>query len=238
MGITINGIHFNGNNVTIVNGRVVSGGSFFVGEPEKIDEQKSTSANSISRIVVNCDCANVQMKVANTNSVNAHFFGQVTTDGTTKFDVSTSGSEIRITVKLTGNSINSDLHLHIDIPARMFETIDVKSENGNIIISEGVSSRKLKLKSTNGNVESYAIFEDIKAKSMNGNTEVYVYANSDVELDVSSMNGNAIVELHNIAYCNLSTSSMNGSVRNRFHATTGYTADGEVSSMNGNVRVN
>ena len=238
MGITINGIHFNGNNVTIVNGRVVSGGSFFGGEPKKIDEQKSTSANSVSRIVVNCDCANVQMKVANTNSVNAHFFGQVTTDGTTKFDVSTSGSEIKITVKLTGNSINSDLHLHIDIPARMFETIDVKSENGNIIISEGVRSRKLKLKSTNGNVESYAVFEDIKAKSMNGNTEVCVYANSDVDLDVSSMNGNAIVELHNIARCNLSTSSMNGSVRNRFHATTGYTADGEVSSMNGNVRVN
>ena len=52
------------------------------------------------------------------------------------------------------------------------------------------------------------------------------------------MNGNAIVELHNIARCNLSTSSMNVTVRNRFHATTGYTADGEVSSMNGNVRVN
>ena len=33
----------------------------------------------------------------------------------------------------------------------MIETIDVKSGNGNIIISEGVRSRRLKLKSTNGN---------------------------------------------------------------------------------------
>ncbi len=238
MGITINGCHINGNNVTIVNGRIVSGGNFFGGEPKKINEKKSASANSISRITVNCDCANVQMNVANTNSVDAHFFGQVTTDGTTEFDVSTFGSEVKITVKLTGNSMNSDLNLLINIPARMFEMITVKSENGNIIISEGVTTKKLKLKSTNGNVESSAIFEDIKANSMNGNAEVYVNANSDVELDVSSMNGNAIVELHNISRCNLSTSSMNGSVRNRFHASTGYVADGEVSSMNGNVRVN
>ena len=238
MGITINRIHFNVNNVTIINGRIIGCGSFFGSKPKKIDEQKSTSANSISRITVKCDCANVQIKVANTNSVNAHFFGQVTTDGTTKFDVSTSGSEIRITVKLTGNSINSDLHLHIDIPARMFETIDVKNGNGNIIISKGVRSRMLKLKSTTGNVESYAVFEDIKAKTINGNTEVCVNANSDVELDVFSMNGNAIVKLHNIACCNISTSSMNGSVQNRFHATIGYTANGEVFSMNGNVQVN
>lgn len=237
MNITISGCHYNGNNVTIVNGQIVSGGNIFGGESKKIDEKKSTSANSISRITVNCDCADVQMNVANTNTIEAHFFGQVTTDGTTKFDVSTFDREVKITVKLTGNSMNSNLHLHIDIPARMFETIDVKSENGNIIISEGVSVKRLKLKSTNGNVESNAVFENIKANSMNGNTEVYVNANSDVELDVSSLNGNAIVELHNISRCNLSTSSMNGSVRNRFHATTGYTADGEVSSMNGDVKV-
>lgn len=233
MRITINGLHLNGNDISIVNG-----GNVFGGEPKKIDEHKTTSANNISRIVVNCDCANVQMKVANTNSVNTHFYGQVTTDGTIHFDVSTSGSEIRVTVKLTGSSIDSDLHLDISIPERMFEIIDVKSQNGNIVISKGVSSSKLKLKSTNGTVKSYALFKDIKATSMNGNTKVYVYAHSDVELDVSSMNGNATVELHNIACCNLSTSSMNGSVRNRFHATTGYTAVGEVSSMNGNVRIN
>lgn len=100
MGITINRFHFNGNNVTIINGRIIGCVSFFGGKPKKIDEQKSTSANSISRIAVKCDCANVQIKVANTNSVNAHFFGQVTTDGTTKFDVSTSGNEIRITVNM------------------------------------------------------------------------------------------------------------------------------------------
>ena len=175
------------------------------------------------------------MNISNTNTINAHFFGHATTDGTTKFDVSTFGNEVKITAKLTGNSMN--LRLDIDIPTRMFEKIDVKSENGNINIFEGIRVKRLNLKSTNGNVESNAVFEDINANSMNGNTEVYLNANSDVKLDVSSMNGNSIVKLRNISRCNLSTSSMNGSVRNHFHPTTGYIAGGRVSSMNGNVRV-
>ena len=111
-------------------------------------------------------------------------------------------------------------------------------QNGDIIISEGVSVRKLNLKSANGNVKSNATFEVITANSKNGNTKVFVNAISDVELDVSSKNGNAIVELHNISCCNLSTSSMNGSVHNCFHATTGHnTANGEVSSKNGDVKI-
>lgn len=237
MGITINGCHFNGNNVTIIGGLIIGGGNFSNGDPKEIDEKKSTSANGISRITVNSDCVNVQVNVADTNTIDAHLLGQVTTDGTTEFDISTFGSEVKITVNLTGISMNSNLHLYINIPAIMFDTINVKSQNGNIIIFEGVTVRKLKLKSTNGNVKSNAVFEVIKASSMNGNTKVYVNANSDVELDVSSMNGNAIVELHNISCCNLSTSSMNGSVHNCFQATTGYTAGGEVSSMNGTVKL-
>lgn len=207
MGITINGGHFNGNSV-IINGLIVGGGNFFDGDSKSIDEKKSTSANGISRITVNSNCVNVQMNVADTNTIDAHLFGHVTTDGTTEFD------------------------------ATMFDTIDVTSKNGDIIISEGVSVRKLNLKSANGNVKSNATFEVITANSKNGNTKVFVNAISDVELDVSSKNGNAIVELHNISCCNLSTSSMNGSVHNCFHATTGHnTANGEVSSKNGDVKL-
>lgn len=237
MGITINGGHFNGNCV-IINGLIVGGGNFFDGDPKSIDEKKSTIANGISRITVNSNCVNVHMNIADTNTIDAHLFGHVTTDGTTEFDISTFGTEVKITVNLTGISINSNLRLYIDIPATMFDTIDVTSKNGDIIISEGVSVRKLNLKSANGNITSNATFEVITASSKNGNTKVSVNAISDVELDVSSKNGNAIVELHNISCCNLSTSSMNGSVHNCFHATTGHnTANGEVSSKNGDVKL-
>ena len=83
MGITINGGHFNGNSV-IINGLIVGGGNFFDGDPKSIDEKKSTSENGISRITVNSNCVNVQMNVADTNTIDAHLFGHVTTDGTTE----------------------------------------------------------------------------------------------------------------------------------------------------------
>lgn len=238
MGITINGCHFSGNSICIVNGKVVSGGNSPFGEPKKYDERKNVSADGIDRITVDCDCADVKMEVKNTSIVEAHFFGSVCTNGKLEFDVSRSGSEIRITVKLKGNTINSSLELHISIPAKMFKMISAKSQNGDVVICEDVCTRKLKVKSENGNLEATGYFEELTAKTMNGNAEVVVNAKTNVELDVSSMNGNVSVELHNIAHCSLSTSSMNGSVRNRYNlSTNGYIATGELSTMNGNVKV-
>lgn len=236
MGITINGRHYSGNNICIVNGRIVSG-SDALGEPKKYDEEKSVNTNGIDRIAVKCDCADVFINVTNTDCVKARFVGEVTTDGELKFYVAKIGNEIKVTAELNGSTMNNNLNLFVDIPTRILKKLSVKSLNGDITIHEDVTARRLKIKSTNGNVVSYASFEEITATTMNGNVTVYVNAKNDVEMEVSSMNGNASVKLQNIARCNLSTSSMNGSVKNRFQPAIGYVANGEVSSMNGNVKV-
>lgn len=239
MGIFINGKMFNGSKITIINGRIISGGNMNCEESKKIDEQKSTKANNISQIHVNSDFANIILTPNNSDSesVDAHLSGNITTDGNTEFEVNTSGNEIQISAKLTGNYMNGDLTLNIAIPAKMFDKITVINEDGNITLDKGINSKTLVLKTQNGNVHSSALFESINAKSMNGNVKLCVNANSDIKLNASTLNGNARVELHNISQCNLSASTDNGIVKNRFTASKGYVVNGKVSSMNGDVKI-
>ena len=44
-------------------------------------------------------------------------------------------------------------------------------------------------------------------------------------------------EMVDFFFCNFSTSSMNGTVRNKKHSTGRYKATGEISSMNGDVKI-
>lgn len=80
-------------------------------------------------------------------------------------------------------------------------------------------------------------FREINAKSINGSVDIAINAKNDIEIFASSTNGNVNVELGNIGLCNISTSSINGSAKNRHNATGKYKATGNVSSINGSVRV-
>ena len=211
---------FHGNNVIIVNGKVISSGNFSDASSKKIDEQKSVNAIGISRIDVDCDFGDIQMNVSDTDSVSAHLYGEVITEGSLKFDVSSSADLIKIKVEFTGSQISGTLKLQIDIPTKMFEEIHANSGDGRITISKGVKSERFNL------------------KTMNGSEEIYVDANSDVYLDVSTMNGRIKIKLHNISNCQLSASSMNGTVKRSYRRVIdGFTAYGKVSTMNGKVSI-
>ena len=229
---------FHGNNVIIVNGKVISSGNFSDANSKKIEEQKSVNAIGISRIDVDCDFGDIQMNVSDTDSVSAHLYGEVITEGSLKFDVSSSADLIKIKAKFTGSQICGTLKLQIDIPTKMFEEIHANSESGRITISKGVKSERFNLKTMNGMIESYATFKELKALTMNGREKINVDANSDVYLDVSTMNGRIEIKLHNISNCQLSASSMNGTVkRSCQRAIDGFTAYGKVSTMNGRVSI-
>ncbi len=117
---TIYGNKVIGNNNTIS----INGQNCLEGENKKVDVKKTTNANNISRITVNCDLADVQINAVDTNNITTHFFGQVTTDGSIHFDVSVIGNEVKIVETITGSYVTSDLlFLHIDIPSRMLDSI-------------------------------------------------------------------------------------------------------------------
>ena len=237
-------ITINGNN--IINGRIGGGGYSSV-ELKKVNETKRNKAEGISKIKVESDCANVTVSTINSTDakgpyygeayVEAHYFGEVYTDGKPELKVTTTGDEISITVKNKGNIVNGSLELNVRIPQRVFRSISVKTRNGSVGICKDVETKWLRIDSQNGRIVSEATFEEITAKSMNGSIDICTRAKNDIEVNASSMNGSVFVELENIGSCNFSTSSMNGTVRNKNHSTGSYKATGEISSMNGDVKI-
>ena len=223
-------------NMIIVDGRIISGGCYSA-EAQKIDETKRVGAEGINRIKVDSGLADVTIAVGNRTDVEVHYYGEVCTDGKLEFDVTTSGDEVNVSAKINGSTFNGSLKLDVLIPQKVFRLISVKCQNGSAELCKNVATERIKIDSQNGSIESEASFEEITAKSMNGSIDISVSAKSDIEISASSMNGSVNVELENIGFCNISTSSLNGSARNRHNSTGKYKATGDVSSMNGNVRV-
>lgn len=230
MRITMNGCN-------IVNGRIIGGGLPFA-ESKKINEMKSIRIDKINKIKINSDLADITVSVDNCDTVKAHYHGEVVTDGNIKWSLTKYGDEINIVAKMNANIFNGSLKLDVVIPKKMFRLISVKSKNGTAEFNKNVETSCLKVNLQNGSIESEADFQEITAQTMNGSIDISISAKSDIEISASSINGNVNVELDNVGSCDISTSSMNGSVRKKPHNCTGkYRATGEISTMNGNVRV-
>ena len=237
-------ITINGND--IINGRIIGGG-YSSAERKIVKEVKQIKAGRINKIKVESDCANVTVSTINSTDakepyygesyVEAHYFGETYTDGKPELNATTSGDELIITATNKAHVFNGSLKLNVRIPQRVFRSILVKSQNGSVGICKEVEAKQLKISSQNGRIISEATFEEITAKSMNGSIDICTRAKNDIEVNASSMNGSVFVELENIDSCNILTSSMNGTVRNKNHSTGKYKATGEISSMNGDVKI-
>ena len=223
-------------NITIVNERII-GRKSSSAKVQKIDEIKYMSAENISVIKVDSNLGDVSITACNRANIETHCYGAICTDGKIKFNITTSGNEIKISAKTSGSIFNGDLKLNVLIPQKVFKLISVKSQTGSVELSSNIETEKLKIHSQNGSIETESSFNNISAKSINGNIDISVHAKNDIGISASSTNGNVNVELENIGSCQISTSSMNGSNKNKYNSTGKYKATGHVSSMNGNVRI-
>lgn len=234
--ISINGKRFLGGSVTIVNGRIIKGGEN--GKYQKFDEKKVENCRNIDKIAINSTFADVNVSVSNSSKVEAHFYGEANLDGDVNFDVRVVNSELRITLKFTGNCFNGNLKLNIAIPQKIFKVISVKSSSADVILNEGVSTDYLQVNTQSGDLETYATFNTVSASTMSGDIELYIEAIKDINVNISSMSGDVTAEFNNIGYINLYTNSMSGSVRNRHkEVKDGYNADVDISTMSGDIRI-
>lgn len=231
--ISINGRVFSGNNVTIVNGRVITGGG--TGKLQKFDERKSKDSSNIDKIAVDSTFADVNVSVSNSSKVEAHFYGEAEIDGDVNFDVRVVNRELKITLQFTGNCFNGNLKLDITIPHKTFQLISAKSSSADITLNEGVSTNYLKVKTQSGDLETNATVNNVSVSTMSGDVELCIDATNDISVEVSTMSGDVSAEFNNIAHINLSTSSMSGDVRNRHKGGKGYTADVDISTMIGDI---
>ena len=233
--ISINGKVFSGNNVTIVNGRVISGGG--TAKSQKFDERKSEDCSNIDKIAIDSTVADVNVSVSNSSKIEAHFYGEAEIDGDVNFDVRVVNREFRITLQFTGNCFNGNLKLDITVPQKTFRVISAKSSSADITLNEGVSTNYLKVKTKYGDLETNATVNNVSVSTMSGDVELCIDATNDISVEVSTMSGDVSAEFNNVAHINLSTSSMSGDVKNRHKGNKGYTADVDISTMSGDIRI-
>lgn len=233
--ININGCVFSGRNVTIVNGRIINGGG--TGKTQKFDERKSEDANNVEKISIDSTMADVNVSVSNSSKVEAHLYGQADIDGDIDFDVRMVNREFRITLKFAGNCYNGNLKLDVTVPQKTFKEITAKTSSSNITLDEGVSTDYLKVKTQSGDLETSATFVTASISAMSGDVDLCINANKDISVEISTMSGDVSAEFNNVGYLNLSTSSMSGEVRNRHKDGSGYTANVDISTMSGDIRI-
>lgn len=249
----INGKVYPGDAI-IVNGWVIRGASCDDSTSKKFDETKKESTNNVNRIIIDSD-VNVKVFASNTSEVIAHLYGSAIMNGELNLSVTKVGDEIHISVKLDGSALISNsilgssviinnfisgsnrVKLDIQIPARVFETLYVKSKNDNIDVASSVNANTIKVCNANGKIDVFATFQTLKIESKNGKVNVDSEACCDIRLGIMSKNGKVNVSLGNIGTSKVVVDSKNGSCKNNPRLRGSYTAFGYITSKNGNIRL-
>lgn len=233
--ISINGKVFSGNNVTIVNGRVIGDGGN--AKLQKYDERKSEDCSNIEKIFVRSSIADVNVSVSNSQNVEAHLYGEVEIDRDVNLVVRVIDRELSISLKFAGSCFNGNLKLDILIPKKTFKVVSAITSSADVTIHEGVLTDHLYVKTQSGDLETNATVKKVSVITMSGDVELCIDAVENIGVDVCTMSGDVSAEFNNIANINLSTSSMSGNVKNHHKGSKGYTADVEITTMSGNIRI-
>ena len=224
------------NNVVIVNGRKITACE---GERElkTFDEKKIEDGSKIEKITIDSNIVDVDIIASNSSNVETHFYGQAESNGNIEFDVNLVKHELKITVTIVGDCYNSNFKLIVGVPNKTFKEIFVKTTAADISFSGNIFAENLKVETLSGDIQTCATFNSISANSMSGDIELCINANSDLIVDISTISGNVSADFENIARINISSSTLTGNVRNYHENQTGYSVDGDISTMSGNIRI-
>lgn len=182
--------------------------------------------------------ADVNISLSNSSKIEVHLYGQANIDRDFKFDVGVVNRELRITLRSTGNCNSSSLNLDVTVPHKTFKIITVNTLLADIILGEGVSTDYVKVKTQSRYLASKATFVKSSIETMNGDIYIYINAKENISAVISTINGDASAEFDNVGDLNLYTNSLNGDVKNRHKCKSGYTANVNISTINGDIKIN
>lgn len=233
--VIINGRVFSGNNVTIINGWVINGDE--TGNLKQFDEWKFVDCSNVDKITIDSNICNVNVFTVNSPKAEVHFYGEATVDEDVNFDVSIVKHELRITLLFTGNCYNGNLKLDVTIPTRTFKVITARSSSGDITLNSGVSAEYLKVKTLSGDLETDATVSNVSVSTTSGDIDIYIDAIQNLSIEASTTSGDVSAKFNNIGRINLSLQSISGNVRNRHRENRGFTADVDISTISGDIKI-
>ena len=235
--IVINGKVFTGNNISIINGRVV-GDTGRSGKTQQYDETRREDSTNIDRISINTETIDVSLTPSDASEIVARMHGAAEHDGSVNFDFRTVNRELMITLDFSGSFFDGKLNLDISVPRKTFKVISMTTKTGDLTLAEGVSAESLKVKTQTGDVESEASLNDISIDTQTGDVDLCINATTDIHFDVNTQTGDVSTTFKNISLLYITTKSTLGDVKN-CHAPTpyGHSATGRIRSQTGDIRV-
>ncbi len=118
------------------------------------------------------------------------------------------------------------------------KNIKVQTSSGDVKLNEGVSAQYIEVKTSSGDIETNAIFTTADISATRGDINLYIDADNDIDVDVSATSGDISAKFDNIGHINLSTRAMSGDVKTRHKGGNfGYTANVEISTMSGDIKI-
>ncbi len=204
-------------------------------ELKELQRKKCKSFKNIESIVIDSELVNVNIFVAETSKIRAHFYGKSNVECDANLKITRIDKELRIVLNFSGNFYMIDSKLDIILPKKIFKKIYIKSDISNVIVNKDVLVESVEFCTVTGNFESYALASKVSASTKSGNVKIDINLTKDIEIKAYTINGNINVKLKNIRIVNLTRSVMTEKIK-EFYAEKGqYSATVNVSTMTGNI---
>ena len=230
------------NGVSGVSGRIIINGRDILDDESiksrKYDQIKKEEAGEVETIWIDSSTVDTKVLATDTDTISAHLFGQAKSDQEVVLVVQKENEKyIFIRVEYGGNFFSGNLKLTVSIPRKLFKKISFESVSSDISFEEGVLADTITVKTTSGDIESNAAFSSFSGESVSGDVDIYAKPNGNVEVSVSTVSGDVYADYSKFGRVSLATTTISGDTRNIHKNATGFSVDGRIKTVSGDIMI-
>ena len=253
--VKIRGVSISGSSIQIMGNRIFGGNSN--GKKQTIDDKREVDSNDVKKITINSAFANVSINPSDSNNIEVWLRGEAEISGELDFDVKTINNVLNVFLNFKGDNYwySGYIKLDITVPKKLFKEIFLEGTSSDLSVEKGVLAETLKVKTMSGDIEVTASPDTVEISTQSGDVEATVSSGKvdistmsgdvtleinaikDVRVKVSTMSGDVESYFYNIGQLNLSTKTMSGDVTNHHKDGKGYTANVNISTMSGDIKI-
>lgn len=157
---------------------------------QAVDETKNEKIDNINEISIDATISNINIIPEKRSDVEAHIYGEFSSNASLEFKTQISGEKLNIYEKLASNLINTgntDLKLDIYIPQDYSKNLTIESSSGDISIKDSINLDKVVIKTKSGDMNIY----NLKAASLEACATSGDFEGKDITVETASINASS-----------------------------------------------
>lgn len=185
---------------------------------------------------------NVNLLASNHCSMEAKVIGTPNFKGEIKLNIFSSNDGHSLFIEAIRISKDSypcqELSLDITLPHKSYSNISIKSNYGEVFLDKEITFIDvLTIQTQSGYIEVNPTFANATLYSESGDIDIFTYADTSITLFASTNSGNILVCIENISHIDLERSYTTGQFRNRHTQRIGHSANMNIFSKSGDIRI-